>query len=164
MFEIFEKSGNREQDDAQALRLLGALLKGAPKDLFFRLQGLSQASSFLNWYIDDINWVGFYLAKEATLHLGPFQGLPACTTIPFGTGVCGTVAQSGASLIVADVHEFPGHIACDGASVSELVVPLKQNGAVVGVLDIDSPVRGRFADSDALFCQQVADLIISMLW
>jgi L-methionine (R)-S-oxide reductase len=95
-----------------------------------------------------INWAGFYFLREGELVLGPFQGLPACVRIPLGRGVCGTAAQSGETLRVEDVHAFPGHIACDAASRSEIVIPLFSAGTVMGVLDIDSPEPGRFDARD----------------
>jgi GAF domain-containing protein len=102
----------------------------------------------------DLNWAGFYLTVPSKkgegqdLLVGPFQGKPACARIPFGRGVCGTTAVEKRTIVVPDVHAFPGHIACDSASASEIVLPLVVNGAVVGVFDIDSPVRGRFSDDD----------------
>ncbi len=98
--------------------------------------------------LDDINWLGLYVLRGNELVLGPFQGLPACVRIPVGKGVCGTAAQSLQTLRVADVHEFPGHIACDAASRSELVVPLQISSRLVGVLDIDSPSAARFSAAD----------------
>ena len=101
------------------------------------------------WYaLPDINWVGFYFTQGAELVLGPFQGRPACVRIPFGKGVYGTAAARRETLVVADVHAFPGHIACDATSNAEIVVPLLRGGAVLGVLDIDSPRPGRFTDAD----------------
>src|ERR1700761_7332837 len=99
----------------------------------------------LIWHgLSDLNWAGFYFRQGSELVLGPFQGKPACVRIPIGKGVCGTAVERGASVVVSDVHEFPGHIACDPDSRSELVVPLVEGGAVLGVLDLDSPVLGRF--------------------
>ena len=98
--------------------------------------------------MEDINWAGFYLRQEDLLVLGPFQGKPACIEIPWGRGVCGTAAATGQTQLVADVHTFPGHIACDSASNSEIVVPIFKNGQVWGVLDIDSPTRCRFTQAD----------------
>ena len=99
--------------------------------------------------LSDINWVGFYLLKDNELILGPFQGKPACVTIPVGKGVCGTAVSTDSTKLVKDVHEFPGHIACDSASNSEIVMPLHdKSGKVVAVLDIDSPNKGRFTEAD----------------
>ena len=110
---------------------------------------LSNASALLNEAMDNINWVGFYLVKDGGLVLGPFQGKPACVRIAKGRGVCGTALASGKSQLVPDVHAFPGHIACDSASASEVVIPLRdRSGAIRGVLDIDSPLKGRFTEDD----------------
>ncbi len=109
--------------------------------------------------LEDLNWVGFYLIKEEQLVLGPFQGKPACVRIPLGKGVCGTAAATNRIQRVYDVHEFAGHIACDAASNSELVVPFSINGQVVGVLDIDSPTIGRFSEIDE---KGMAELMIEI--
>ena len=111
--------------------------------------------------LDRLNWAGFYLARGDTLVLGPFQGKPACVRIPWGRGVCGTAAARGETLVVPDVHEFPGHIACDAASRSEIVVPLRRGGAVVGVLDLDSPEPARFGDRERELLEQVARMLIA---
>ena len=106
--------------------------------------------SALIWQgLPELNWAGFYFRKADTLVLGPFQGKPACVLIPMGKGVCGTAAQSGKTIIVPDVHAFPGHIACDSDSKSEIVIPLMRDGKVVGVLDLDSPRANRFDAGDA---------------
>lgn len=122
-----------------------ALVCGVPHSVT-RLANLSA----LVWeYLDSINWAGFYLSDaDGSLYLGPFQGKVACTYIAPGRGVCGAAAASGKTLVVPDVHSFPGHIACDGASRSEIVVPIFREGRVAGVLDIDSPVEDRFSDGD----------------
>ncbi len=112
------------------------------------LANLSNVASLLYHSLDQVNWVGFYIARENELVLGPFQGKPACVRIPFGRGVCGTVAQEGKALLVDDVLSFPGHIACDAESRSEVVIPLFQKDKQVAVLDIDSPVANRFSEID----------------
>ena len=124
---------------------------------------LANTAALLWGALEDINWAGFYLVDSDTgsdgvseLRLGPFQGNVACVRIPFGKGVCGTAAETEKSQLVEDVHKFPGHIACDAASNSEVVVPLKVKGSVVGVLDIDSPTRGRFNEEDLLGLEAVA--------
>ena len=109
---------------------------------------LSNASALLYWNLEDINWAGFYLMDRGSLLLGPFQGKVACIRIPLGKGVCGTAARNDETLVIGNVHEFPGHIACDSASNSEMVVPIHKDGRVVGVLDIDSPDIGRFTEED----------------
>ncbi len=125
-------------------QMMTGLISGEPS----LIANLANVSALLNEHLDDINWVGFYLLEGDTLVLGPFQGKVACVRIPVGQGVCGTALAEERTLRVADVHAFPGHIACDGASNSEIVVPLKVDGAVVGVLDIDSPSLGRFDQGD----------------
>ena len=111
--------------------------------------------------LPELNWAGFYFMRGGELVLGPFQGKPACVRIPRGQGVCGTAAARGESVVVPDVHEFPGHIACDPESRSELVVPLIADGAVLGVLDLDSPVRGRFDDDDRAGCERLAAILLA---
>lgn len=123
------------------------------------LPALCNAAALFGHQIRDINWVGFYLVKKGLLVLGPFQGKPACSAIVFGSGVCGAVAQTGNTLVVPDVHAFPGHIACDEASQSEIVVPVLVDGRVVAVLDIDSPVKDRFSAEDAAGLESLAALL-----
>lgn len=110
---------------------------------------LANVSSLLYMTLPDVSWVGFYLLKNGVLELGPFQGKPACMSIPIGKGVCGKAVAKNETMLVKNVHEFPGHIACDPDSKSELVIPLRKNGNVVGVLDIDSASFSRFDESDA---------------
>lgn len=109
---------------------------------------LSNAAALIWDTLEDINWAGFYLMKDGRLLLGPFQGKPACTVIEVGKGVCGTAVAEDKTQLVKNVHEFPGHIACDSASNSEIVVPVHAEGSVYGVLDIDSPLLGRFSEED----------------
>lgn len=125
---------------------------------------LANASAFLNELLDGINWVGFYLLEQGELRLGPFQGKPACTRIRVGAGVCGTAISQNTTQRVDDVHAFPGHIACDSASNSELVVVLRDAaGAPFGVLDIDSPLFARFSEEDAKDMQRAAEIIAGKL-
>lgn len=112
------------------------------------LANLSNASALLWLLIDDINWAGFYLYKKGKLILGPFQGKPACVNIEIGKGVCGTAAETRTTQLVKNVHDFPGHIACDCASNSEIVVPIIKDDQLIGVLDIDSPILNRFDEDD----------------
>ena len=112
------------------------------------ISNLSNASALINETLPDLNWAGFYLMKDGRLQLGPFQGKTACLRIPLGKGVCGTAAAKDETQLVKDVHEFPGHIACDSASNSEIVVPMHKDGKVFGVLDIDSPSLNRFTEED----------------
>ena len=130
--------------DAACLEALRSLVSGVPHPV----ANLANAASLLFLHTDRLNWLGFYLAEGNTLVLGPFQGKPACIEIPFGKGVCGTAAGENRTVRVEDVHLFPGHIACDGASNSEIVVPIRKDGKVFGVLDIDSPLLGRFTEVD----------------
>ncbi len=123
---------------------LRALTEGVPHVI----SNLANASALLYQTLPDLNWAGFYLYEHEKLILGPFQGRTACIEIPIGKGVCGTAAQKGETVVVEDVHAFPGHIACDSASKSEIVVPLYVRGALFGVLDIDSPVLARFSEAD----------------
>lgn len=111
---------------------------------------LSNASALIFEGLTDLNWAGFYLMNKGSLLLGPFQGKIACIRIPLGKGVCGTAAAKNETILVDNVHEFPGHIACDGASNSEIVIPIHYNGEVAGVLDIDSPKFSRFSETDRL--------------
>lgn len=113
------------------------------------VSALSNAAALLREALPDINWAGFYLLKDDVLHLGPFQGKTACVLIPVGRGVCGTAVAERRLQLVPDVEKFPGHIACDSASRSEIVVPLMVHDAIVGVMDIDAPVQGRFDEADA---------------
>lgn len=129
-------------------RLLAAQLESLLADERDFIANAAQFSAFLYSQLEDLNWAGFYLNREQELVLGPFQGQIACVRIPFGRGVCGAAAQSGQTQRVHDVHEFPGHIACDSASNSELVVPLIKEGRLIGVLDLDSPSVGRFSEED----------------
>jgi len=122
---------------------------------------LSQASALLFDVLPDVNWVGFYLFKDQELVLGPFQGKPACMRIKIGRGVCGTSAEQKQTIVVADVDKFPGHIACDSASRSEVVIPLEKNGQLIGVLDVDSPKLARFDQQDALGLRLLADVILN---
>ena len=123
---------------------LEALTDGVP----FRLANLANASALLWQELTEINWAGFYILEGEALILGPFQGKPACVRIAMGKGVCGTAVAEDRTQRVADVHAFPGHIACDGASRSEIVVPIHVNGKIWGVLDIDSPRTDRFSPED----------------
>ena len=128
-----------------------------------KIANLANTSALLWEALDDLNWVGFYLLEGDTLILGPFQGKVACIEIPMGRGVCGTAAARGETVRVEDVHAFPGHIACDSASNSEIVIPLFRNGKVVGVLDIDSPIHARFTPDDQVGLEAVARVIEAFL-
>lgn len=120
---------------------------------------LSNASALINDNMDKVNWVGFYLIEENELILGPFQGHPACVHIQIGKGVCGTAVSTNETQVVKDVHQFPGHIACDANSNSEIVVPIHKNGKIIGVLDIDAPIKNRFNDQDRIGLEKIVSII-----
>ncbi|HEX4846969.1 MAG TPA: GAF domain-containing protein [Novosphingobium sp.] len=120
---------------------------------------MANVAALIWQFVPQLNWAGFYRVSGDELVLGPFQGKPACIRIPFGKGVCGTAAQSGETQLVADVHAFPGHIACDAASASELVVPVWRQDRVIAVIDLDSPAPGRFDAADAAGIEALAAAI-----
>jgi GAF domain-containing protein len=135
--------------------MLASIIEGIP----YTMTNLANASALLNEKLENINWVGFYTIKDGKLVLGPFQGKVACTIIPIGKGVCGTAAATDSTQLVPDVHKFAGHIACDSASNSEIVIPLHRNNAVFGVLDIDSPLFDRFSKQDKEGLEQFARIL-----
>jgi L-methionine (R)-S-oxide reductase len=137
-------------------RQLAALLAGETD----RIANAANMAALIYHGLPDLNWCGFYFRRGAELVLGPFQGRPACVRIPIGTGVCGTAATRGTTVLVPDVHDFPGHIACDPVSRSELVVPLIEAGAVLGVLDLDSPLLARFDERDREGCERLVALFL----
>ena len=137
-------------------RQLAALL-GGETDF---IANAANTAALIYHGLPDLNWAGFYFRNGAELVLGPFQGKPACVQIPIGKGVCGTAAARAATILVPDVHDFPGHIACDPESRSELVVPLIDAGAVLGVLDLDSPLLARFDELDRDGCEQLVALLL----
>ncbi|WP_210618654.1 GAF domain-containing protein [Mammaliicoccus lentus] len=139
---------------------LDGLLSGE-KDL---IANLSNTSAFINQFLPEINWVGFYLIKNNALKLGPFQGLPACVDIEIGKGVCGTAVENNSTQLVDDVNAFPGHIACDANSKSEIVIPLYYNKEVIGVLDIDAPIQARFTEKDKDGLEQLVQVLEKHLY
>lgn len=155
MFQVKDYSGTREKDYQLVLKQLSALLEGEDDST----ASLANASALLNQFLDNVNWVGFYIWKQDELVLGPFQGLPACVRIPYGKGVCGTAVKELKTQRVADVSLFPGHIACDVASQSEIVIPIIVNNAIYGVLDIDSPIKDRFDDIDQKYLEEFVNII-----
>lgn len=159
MFEVKQYSGQREKDYKLVLQQLQALIEDDDDEISV----LSNVAGLLNQFLDDINWVGFYLWKEDELVLGPFQGLPACTRIGYGKGVCGTALKEKKTMLVPDVNKFPGHIACDAASQSEIVIPMFINGERYGVLDIDSPILARFDKVDQTYLEQFVNTLIQHL-
>lgn len=146
---------DHQTDYALIVEELAALLEGERDTV----ANLANASALLNISLAHINWAGFYLVRDGGLVLGPFQGRPACRRIDFGKGVCGTAAAAGASILVENVHEFAGHIACDSASNSEIVVPVFQDTRLRAVLDIDSPLTGRFTLEDQAGLERCAALL-----
>ena len=132
-----------------------ALIEGVPH----QIANLANLSALLYETLPDLNWAGFYLLENGVLVLGPFQGKPACIEIPVEKGVCGAAVREDRPQLVEDVHAFPGHIACDSASRSELVVPIHKDGAVIGVLDLDSPSLARFSEADRDGLEQVVQVI-----
>ncbi|WP_064092652.1 GAF domain-containing protein [Rossellomorea aquimaris] len=158
MFNAENYQGTKEKNFDLVTKQLKALLDGEPN----QIANLSNASALLGQFLDRINWVGFYLYEEESnqLVLGPFQGLPACVRIPLGRGVCGTSASERKTLVIEDVHQFPGHIACDAASQSEIVIPLVKDDKLIGVLDIDSPEKSRFDQEDQKYLEAFANELL----
>ncbi|HDR4722389.1 GAF domain-containing protein [Bacillus cereus group sp. Sample62] len=156
MFTKESYAGSREEQYETVIKQLDALLTGEPNVV----ANLSNASALLNQFLDRVNWVGFYVTEGNQLVLGPFQGMPACVRIPFGRGVCGVAAETKTTQLVADVHQFPGHIACDSASNSEIVVPIVKEETVIGVLDIDSPEKNRFDEVDQRYLEKFVETLL----
>lgn len=139
---------------------LAALIRGVPH----QIANLANAAALLYHTLEGLNWAGFYLLEGNTLVLGPFQGKPACIEISVGRGVCGTAVAENRTQLVYDVHQFPGHIACDSASNSEIVVPIHGGGQIVGVLDIDSPHIGRFTEEDRTGLEEFVRILEAEVW
>ncbi|HDR5464019.1 GAF domain-containing protein [Bacillus anthracis] len=156
MFTKESYAGSRVQQYETVIKQLDALLTGESNIV----ANLSNASALLNQFLDRVNWVGFYVTEGNQLVLGPFQGMPACVRIPFGRGVCGVAAETKTTQLVADVHQFPGHIACDSASNSEIVLPIIKDGNVIGVLDIDSPEKNRFDEVDQRYLEKFVETLL----
>lgn len=146
---MFEIEKINDQDKKAFYTQLNTYLMGLIGEEPDWLSGISNASALLYQMLPNINWAGFYLYKNGDLVLGPFQGKPACIRIALGKGVCGTAAMRKEIQVVADVNQFPGHIVCDTASQSEIVIPILKENRMIGVLDIDSPVKARFDQQDA---------------
>lgn len=159
MFTTQTLSGDKPEQYAQLAAQARALLHGE-RD---RVANAANLSALVAHALPDLNWVGFYFYDGTELVVGPFQGLPACVRIPLDRGVCGAAARSGQTQRVEDVEAFPGHIACDAASRSELVVPLFHDGALVGVFDLDSPVPGRFDVEDQRGLEEIARVYVESL-
>lgn len=142
---------------------LCAQLRSLTDGIPYETANLANASALLWQHLPDINWAGFYKMEDGKLVLGPFQGKPACIVIPVGRGVCGTAVSENKTQLVYDVHQFPGHIACDSASNSEIVVPIRVKGAIWGVLDIDSPQIGRFSEEDRAGLEEFVRILEAIL-
>ena len=156
MWQKTEYPQKKEAFYALLRRQLAALMEGERDPL----PNLANTSALINQALKEINWAGFYLMKDGMLVLGPFQGNPACIRIPVGRGVCGTAAQTLQTQLVPDVHLFPGHIACDAQSQSEIVIPMLKDGVLLGVLDIDSPVKNRFDSDDQKGLEKVCQMLV----
>ena len=150
---------DKDADYASLARELEALLA----DEHDVIANAANATSLIYGALPDINWCGVYFLKEGELVVGPFQGKPACVRIPLGKGVCGTAAAQRTTQVVPDVHAFPGHIACDAASRSEIVIPLVRKGNLVGVLDLDSPRLARFDDADRRGLEHLAEVLLDSM-
>lgn len=153
-----QKTASKGELYSHLVAQMGSLLEGE-RDF---IANAANVSSLLFHSLPDLNWAGFYLYKEGELVLGPFQGEPACVRIAIGKGVCGTAAEIRQTVVVANVHEFPGHIACDGKSMSEIVVPLIRDQQLIGVLDLDSPLLSRFDEDDARGLNELAEIFVAM--
>lgn len=149
------------RDKAECYRLVHSQLSALTEGERDATANLANAAALIYHALPDLNWAGFYLYKQGMLVLGPFQGLPACVRIPLSRGVCGTAALERRTQVVPDVHAFPGHIACDAASRSEIVVPLVDGERLLGVLDVDSPLPGRFDEADREGLEALARLLIA---
>lgn len=159
MFEAPALSGSKAEQYAQLVEQARGLLHGE-RD---RIANAANLSALVFHALPDLNWVGFYFHDGRELVVGPFQGKPACVRIPLGKGVCGTAAVTGQTQVVADVHAFPGHIACDAASRSEVVVPLYRGRELIGVFDLDSPIPDRFDDEDRKGLEAIARVFMESL-
>jgi len=160
VFKMASYSGSQEQNYETLLKQLQTLIEDETDEITL----LANASALLNQFLEHINWVGFYIWKDDELVLGPFQGLPACTRIAYGKGVCGTAFKERKTLRVADVNQFPGHIACDAASRSEIVIPVVIKDQLYGVLDIDSPKIDRFDEVDQQYLEEYVRIMSQYLF
>jgi len=149
------------QSKTEFYRDLAAQLTALLGDERDRIANAANMSAFLFMCVPDLNWAGFYFMQDGGLIVGPFQGKPACVRIAVGDGVCGTAVKERQTILVENVHEFPGHIACDTGSQSELVVPLFKNGAIIGVLDLDSPRLSRFDAEDRAGMEALAEIFVT---
>jgi GAF domain-containing protein len=156
---MFDNKSIKNMSEVERLKFMNMFLRGQLESESDDLANLSNAAATINAFIDRINWAGFYILRGEELVLGPFQGLPACNRIAIGSGVCGTAVATREIQLVPDVHQFPGHIACDAASNSELVIPIIKNDKVIGVLDIDSPEKDRFSQLHVEYLVKFVDML-----
>ncbi len=158
---MYQSTKISHQDKKEFYRLLSLQLQGLIEGENDPIANLANSAALLFDQLPHINWAGYYLVKDHMLLLGPFGGKPACVRIPFGRGVCGRVAETKRPFVVFDVHQFPGHIACDAASRSEIVIPLLYQDKLLGVLDVDSPITGRFDALDEEGLGEFAQILIN---
>ena len=158
MFQLPTREGHDPDHMYREIIDLVSAVTDGEQDL---IANLANTASVLYHMLPDVNWAGFYLLKDNELVLGPFHGKPACIRIAIGRGVCGTSARDMRTVVVDNVHEYPGHIACDAQSASEIVVPMLDGGILVGVLDVDSPLVSRFGDTDRQYLEQLVQLLMS---
>lgn len=156
---MFKLDPIKNMNEEERLRYMIMLLRGQLSSEKNNLANISNATGIINACVDNLNWAGFYILRDDVLVLGPFQGLPACNRIAIGKGVCGTAVDTREVQLVEDVNLFPGHIACDSASNSELVVPIIKDNKVIGVLDLDSPLKERFTQLHADYFVKLVDLL-----
>lgn len=156
---MFKLEPLKKMDDEQRLRYMLLLLKGQLSSEKDDLANISNTTGIIMACVENLNWAGFYFLRDGELVLGPFQGLPACNRIGVGKGVCGTAVATKEIQLVPDVHLFPGHIACDGASNSELVLPIIVEDKVIGVLDLDSPIKERFTELEKDYFIKLVDIL-----
>jgi L-methionine (R)-S-oxide reductase len=151
---------NKQQHYSELAQQIEAIVAGESDFV----ANMANISAILYWALDNVNWAGFYLVKEGQLVLGPFHGQPACIRIPIGKGVCGTAVSENCIQLIDDVHQFSGHIACDAASNSEIVLPIRHNNHIIAVLDIDSPNLGRFDHEDKTGLSQIVEILQTTLY
>ncbi len=150
-------------DKSKQYKLINSQVRAIISEESDMIANMANIAAVLYNHLENVNWSGFYLYKESQLVLGPFQGQPACIRIPMGKGVCGTSAQLQKTLLIDDVHQFDGHITCDVASRSEIVVPIVVRGRLIGVLDVDSPITNRFDQSDRQGLEELVDIFSKRL-
>ncbi len=149
----------KQEDLEKSYQMMVNVARSMIEDERDIIANMANISAVINAYMEDLNWVGFYRRIGEELVLGPFQGMPACIRIKLGKGVCGTAAREQRTVLVKNVHEFPGHIACDSKTNSEIVIPIYQNGEVFGVLDLDSPILERFSQIEQRYLEEISLLL-----